>query len=86
MIAVAVGARRPVLAAWGFTLTYLALSLAGTWMLLARGRLPRHWALVRSEVATLARAYWRPLRPLLLLSVLVQGNILVERLLTKLGA
>lgn len=84
MIAIAVGARRPVLAAWGFTLTYLVLSAGGTWLLHARGLLPKQWQLIRSEVASLARTYWRPLRPLLLLSVLVQGNILVERLLASL--
>jgi peptidoglycan biosynthesis protein MviN/MurJ (putative lipid II flippase) len=84
MIVVAVALGRPVLAAYGFTLTYLAMAAAGTWLLMSRGQLPAAWQLARRDLGPLARAFWRPLRPLLLLSLLVQGGILVERFLASL--
>jgi len=84
MIVVAVVLGRPVLAAYGFTLTYVVMAVAGTWLLRARGRLPTAWQLGRRDLGPMASAFWRPLRPLLLLSVLVQAGILVERFLASL--
>jgi murein biosynthesis integral membrane protein MurJ len=84
MIIVAVALHQPVLAAYGFTLTYVVMAVAGTWLLRARGQLPVTWHLRRRDFGQLAGAFWRPLRPLLWLSLLVQAGILVERFLSSL--
>ncbi len=84
MILAAVAAGRPVLAAYGFTLTYWLLAAVATGMLAARRELPSGWHLPRADLAPLWRSFWVPLRPLLLLSLMIQANLVIERLLSSL--
>lgn len=73
-----------LLLAWGFTVSYLSfgiwvfcrslrsnrLSLPNTW----------HWP----EVHKVMHAFWVTLRPLLLLPIMLQGNVIVERAVASL--
>jgi len=76
--------KRPALAAYGFAGTYWVLAIGATALLLARGEIATTWHLDRRLAAELTRALWKPLRPLLLLSGLLQGNLLVERYISSL--
>jgi len=79
MIVAAAWRGEPALAAYGFSGTYVLLAGWATLHLRRRGHLhlQASWdaALVRETGARM----WNLLRPLLLLSALVEGNILVER-------
>ena len=75
---------RPVWIAWGFTGTYLIFFVYGIGWLLKSGILEsgwyRHWVDLRS----VAKRFWTAVRPLAFLSVLVQGNILLEKAIASL--
>jgi putative peptidoglycan lipid II flippase len=69
---------------WGFTASYIAFS---AWVLLrsfASGllSLPDTWDW--PQVSEVTRAFWLTLRPLLMLPVMLQGNIIVERAVASL--
>jgi putative peptidoglycan lipid II flippase len=73
-----------VFLAWGFTASYVAFS---AWVLLRSLRsgfmaLPRAW--YWPQVSEVMHAFWYTLRPLLLLPVMLQGNIIVERAVASL--
>ncbi|MBD3235820.1 MAG: hypothetical protein GF330_03875, partial [Candidatus Eisenbacteria bacterium] len=84
MITVAALAERPVLAAYGFTITYWALALGATLLLRRRGELPAPAAGVpRAWIGELLARLWQPLRPLLGYSALLQASLLIERHLSS---
>ena len=74
----------PSLLAWGFTLSYVAYA---SWGLV---RIWRHrWApipprLNAGEFGDVAREFWRVVKPLVLVPVLLQGNIVAERAVASL--
>ncbi|MCK4412583.1 MAG: hypothetical protein KAY32_03465 [Candidatus Eisenbacteria sp.] len=76
--------QRPLLIAYGFTGTYALLALGATGLLWHRNRIPRRWALAPEILPHIGRALWPPLRPLLLVAALVEGNLLLERGLASL--
>lgn len=84
MILVAVALGRPVLAAWGFTLSYLALAGLGTWLLFRRGEIPRGPRPPRALVGQVGGRLWLLWRPLILVSCLGELQILAERYLASL--
>lgn len=83
-IALAAWRKEPAIAAWGFTAAYGALSLYATAHLAARGLLPTRPALDRDVLGEVWGKLWELLRPLVLLSFLIEGNILVERYVASL--
>ena len=74
----------PVWIAWGFTVTYLALAVWGTLLLIARNHFPRAFVFSPALFAPLGAALWRLLRPLLPVAVLIQANLILERSLASL--
>jgi putative peptidoglycan lipid II flippase len=84
MIAVAVAAGRPVWAAGGFVLAYVFLALFATAVLRRRGLIPAAGPLDRAAFRAGVARLWTLARPLLLLSLLVEGNLLVERFVASL--
>ncbi|MBN1827219.1 MAG: hypothetical protein JW958_13255 [Candidatus Eisenbacteria bacterium] len=82
---IVVAARRgePALAAYGFTATYAALALWATAHLARRGLLPLRPALDRELAREAWARLWVLLRPLVVLSLLVEANILIERNITS---
>jgi len=72
------------LLAWGFTVAYVCFAVWGVARALRAGflALPVRWNW--SGVRVLLTAFWRTLRPLVLLPVLLQGNIAVERAVASL--
>ena len=79
MILIAAWRGAPVWMAHGFTLAYVLLALWATWHLRRRGLLTFGLALDGALVRETWGRLWRLLRPLVLVSVLVQANILIER-------
>jgi peptidoglycan biosynthesis protein MviN/MurJ (putative lipid II flippase) len=75
---------RPVWAAYGFSGTYLAMSLWSLLVLWRRRLLPAGWCVERELVVALARSLWRLLRPLLLVTVLGEASLLIERTIASL--
>ncbi len=70
--------------AWGFTLSYF-MFLAWVSVRLVRAkllRMPEHWAW--PGVIEVLEAFWLTFRPLLLLPLLLQGNLLAERAIASL--
>lgn len=70
--------------AWGFTASYIAF---GAWVVFRCFRSgflyqPDDWAW--PQVSVVMQAFWQTLRPLLLLPVMLQGNIVVERAVASL--
>lgn len=70
--------------AWGFTASYIAF---GAWVVLRCYQsgcvdLPNEWAWPQAR--EVLWAFWKTLRPLLLLPFLLQGNIVVERAVASL--
>lgn len=84
MIVVAAITGRPALAAAGFTTAYILLSAWATMHFASRGMLPRLSWQGAAPLVAVWKPLWRVMRPLLLLSIFVQGNILVERFVTSL--
>ncbi len=79
MIAAAAWKGEPALAAYGFTATYILLALWATLHLRRRGVLRWQAGWDRALVSETAARLWVLLKPLLALSILVEGNILIER-------
>lgn len=70
--------------AWGFTVSYVVFSI---WVFLRSLRsnhlsLPSIWDW--PEVHEVMHAFWETLRPLLLLPIMLQGNVIVERAVSSL--
>jgi putative peptidoglycan lipid II flippase len=86
MILAGAALKRPALIAYGFTGTYALLALWGTLHLLRRDRMPRRWVLVPAMLAPLLGELWRVFRPLVLVALLVEANLLLERFLASLIA
>ncbi|KAA0017904.1 virulence factor MviN [Salinicola corii] len=65
--------------AWGFTASYMGLFGWSLYRAVVTRSLrwPEAWQ--RGELREVARAFWLTLRPLLLLPVMLQGNIVTER-------
>jgi putative peptidoglycan lipid II flippase len=70
--------------AWGFTVSYVLLSGWATWRARRAGFLlfPDLWSW--PEAGEVMRAFWRTLRPLVMLPFMLQGNIVVERAVASL--
>ncbi len=79
LIAVAAWRGEPALAALGFSATYALLALWATVHLVRRRHLRWRATWEAGLVRATGGALWRLLRPLALLSVLVEANILIER-------
>ena len=75
-------AHNPILLAWGFTCSYASLSIAGLVLAVKRGWLNRAWSL--SIALDVLRDFWRNVRPLIALPILLQGNIALERAVASL--
>jgi len=84
MILVAVAAGQPAWAAWGFTVAYWGLSLVATLFFLRARLLPGFRSPRSIWVREVVGRFWRLARPLLLLSLVLEGGILAERLITSL--
>jgi murein biosynthesis integral membrane protein MurJ len=81
---VAFWARHPVWIAWGFTGTYVVhIILCVSWMI-GRGILVSGWYRHWKHLAAAARRFWDAMRPMALFSIILQANILLERLLASL--
>ncbi len=70
---------RPVWAAYGFSGTYVAMALWSLLVLWRRRLLPTGWCVERALLIDLARSLWHLLRPLLLVTVLSEASLLLER-------
>ena len=71
------------LLAWGFTASYMAFS---AWVLCRAARadflnLPGYWDW--PQVSDVLRAFWACLRPLVLLPFMLQGNVVIERMVAS---
>src|SRR6185312_13357906 len=75
---------QPVMLAWGFTLAYLIFASWGLGRVMSRGWAPLPAGLSKSDFAEIGREFWRVVRPLMLLPVLLQGNIAAERAVASL--
>jgi peptidoglycan biosynthesis protein MviN/MurJ (putative lipid II flippase) len=73
-----------VWAAYGFSGTYVAMALWSLLVLWRRRLLPAGWCVERALVIDLARSLWRLLRPLLLVTVLGEASLLIERTIASL--
>jgi len=74
----------PLCFAWGFTASYVVFS-GWVWHRLASaGFLPWTNGWTRTEVSAGLSAFWQALRPILLLPVFLQGNIVTERVVASL--
>lgn len=67
------------LLAWGFTLSYVMFFFGVLFRSYHKGflKMPNEWAWL--SVKEVLSGFWRTLRPLLLLPILLQGNIAIER-------
>jgi putative peptidoglycan lipid II flippase len=83
-ILLAVLFRQPVWAAYGFTGTYVAMSLWAAGVLWRRGYIAHGWLLERAMIGGLAGSLWVILRPLLLVTLLGEASLLIERTLGSL--
>lgn len=75
---------RVALLAWGFTIPYALLCALGAWWVRRRGYLrggdgPPLRPPDRASYRLALRMFWRRLRPLLLIPVILQGSIAIER-------
>jgi len=84
LIAAAALTGRPVLAAWGFSGSYLALALGATLLVWRRNEWPPRAALDGALLRATAGELWRLFRPLLVVSALAELQILTERFLASL--
>ncbi len=84
MILVAVVTRQPLWISGGFVLAYLFLSLFATAILRRRNLFPPSFSLDIPLMKEAGRTIWNLSRPLIFLSILLEGNILVERFVTSL--
>jgi putative peptidoglycan lipid II flippase len=75
---------RPVLLAWGFTAAYTAFAIWGLARTGKRGELQPRWAMMREKAPAVLRDFWQTWRPLMVLPVLLQGNIALERIVASL--
>lgn len=75
---------RPSLLAWGFTLAYVAYALWGLRRVVTCGWACKPKGIHYKEISAVAGEFWRVIRPLLLLPVLLQGNIAAERAVASL--
>ncbi len=71
---------RPIVAAWGFSGAYCALAIAATIYFRGRGLFPK----AQARGADFKNPFWISVRPILLLSFVLQTNILAERAVTSL--
>jgi len=68
---------------WGFTGAYIFLFLQGVYNLF-RKKLVYYPQLSYSEVKRICKDFWKAFRPLLLLPIVLQGNIIIERRIASL--
>lgn len=83
-LAVAFFIGRPIWIAWGFTGTYLLFVFFGAgWMIkreILEGGWYRHWYALQPVM----KQFWKAMKPLTVLSVLLQANLLLEKAIASL--
>lgn len=86
IVAILVGyfSGHPLWVAWGFTGTYVLFSTLGVGWIVCRGMLEAGWYRHWGPLVTVWRNLWPTLSPLLIFTVFLQGNILLEKLLASL--
>ncbi|WP_196812847.1 murein biosynthesis integral membrane protein MurJ [Cupriavidus sp. WS] len=70
--------------AWGFTLAYLFYAIWGAARVCRRDWISRPLSLTRVRAKDIGHEFWRVMKPLLLLPLLLQGNIVAERAVASL--
>ena len=87
MIVVAASLRRPEIAAFGFTAAYWIIAAGATALLRSAGKFPSRWVADRAAARRLGPGLWTLVKPLLMLTAVLEGGILFERFITsRLGA
>ncbi len=86
LVAILLAARfgRPVIAAAGFTAAYIVLAAIATFHLSRKRLFPSRRRLNGALLGEVWLSLYRVARPLLVLSVLIEGNILIERYVASL--
>lgn len=74
----------PSLLAWGFTAAYAVYCVWGVMRIVMRGWVPSPNGLTRLQIADVAKEFWRVVRPLIFLPIILQGNIVAERAVASL--
>lgn len=75
---------QPALLAWGFTAAHVVLAVWGLARTTTRTMLRSLASVAWDRASGVMLAFWRTLRPLLLLPVLLQGNLALERIVASL--
>lgn len=75
---------RPALLAWGFTLAYVFYAGWGLSRVVRNGWAPVPSSLRWADLRVIGMEFWRVVRPLVLLPLLLQGNIVIERAVASL--
>jgi putative peptidoglycan lipid II flippase len=70
---------RPSLLAWGFTVAYVIYAAWGCARIVRQNWVPLPSGLRREDVRSVAREFWHIVKPLVLVPILLQGNIVAER-------
>ncbi len=83
MIVVAASLGKPEIAAFGFTAAYWVLAAGATALLRGAGKFPSRWVVDGAVARRLGSKLWILVRPLLLLTALLEGGILFERFITS---
>ncbi|MBU1699492.1 MAG: hypothetical protein KJ970_17445 [Candidatus Eisenbacteria bacterium] len=83
-IILAASISRPEVIAYGFTGSYILMSVAATWLLCRRNEIPHRIPLDSTLVKETAYALWVLARPLIFVSLLAETYVLGERYLASL--
>ncbi|CAG2135776.1 lipid II flippase MurJ [Cupriavidus numazuensis] len=70
--------------AWGFTLAYVFYAFWGGMRVCSRGWMSLPVSMTRLRAKDIGHEFWQVMKPLLLLPLLLQGNIVVERAVASL--
>ncbi len=83
-IVIAFFGERPVDIAWGFTGTYILFSLFGTVRVVKKKILENNWYSYWTNLRPVLTRFWNAMKPMILFSILLQCNILVEKAVASL--
>jgi putative peptidoglycan lipid II flippase len=83
-ISIAFLGKSPVHIAWGFTGTYIIFSLFGTVSLIRKNIFKSNWHSYWTNITEVSGRFWDSMKPLVLFSVLLQCNILIEKAVASL--
>lgn len=76
--------KHPVDIAWGFTGTYVIFSILGIVRLIRKNIFKSRWYSYWSNIRQVSKKFWDSMKPLIIFSILIQCNILIEKAVASL--